>query len=163
MQGGIGAADLDGEVGAESAGGLADAFGDLVGAGVERGVGAVPAGGVEADVEGVDGGDTGAAQLGQSGGEQADDALPEDGDVLAEVDVAYQDGVVGDGADPGEGARQRVESGREGVTDDTLGGDDTLAAMPPYAPYEVTSGKRSGHAVQFRETSTTSPTSGSPS
>jgi hypothetical protein len=38
-------------------------------------------------------GDAGTAELGQARGEQADDALPEDGDVLAEVDVAGQHGV----------------------------------------------------------------------
>lgn len=148
VQGRVGAADLDGDVGAEAAGGFTDAFGDGVGPGVEGGVGAVALRGLQAPVEGVDGGDAGAVELGEAGGEQTDDALAEDGGVLAEVDVGGQDGVVGDGADAGEGAGEGLEAGGEGVADHAFGGDDAFAAVSPDAPDQVAGAGQAGEAVE---------------
>lgn len=94
-------------------------------------------------VEGVDGGDAGAVELGEAGGEQADDALSEDGDLFAEVDVGGQHRVVRDGTDPGESARQRLQAHRQGVSGHPFGGHDALAAVAPDAPDQVA---HDGHA-----------------
>jgi hypothetical protein len=150
VQGRVGAADLDGEVGAEMGGGLADAFGDRIGAGVECVMCAIPLGGLQAAVQCVDGGHPGAVELREPGGEQADDALAEHGDVLAEVDIAGQDGVVSDSADPGEGAGQGLEPGGQGVAGHALGGDDALAAVSPDAPHQVAGVRHPGGAGQVR-------------
>ena len=108
---------------------------------VERLGGAVLPGELQAGRDGVGGDHPRAAQHGQAGGEQADDALAEDGDLVAEVDVGGVHGVERDGADAGEDAGDRVGAGWQRVADELGGGDHGLAAVAPDAPDEAADGR----------------------
>lgn len=142
-----------------AAGGLADAFGDAVGAGVQGVPCSVGSGRGEPVVEGVDRGDPGAVELSKARGEEADHTLAEYGDVLAEVDVGSQYGVVRDGADPGEGPCQRFEPGGQCVSHHALGRHDALAAVTPDTPDHIAGHRHSRRTDELGETSVTSPTS----
>jgi hypothetical protein len=95
----------------------------------ERG-GLLPAGG-----DPVDGDDPRAAANRELGGDQAEHALPEHGDGLADVNIRGEHGVERDGADTGEGAGQGIEPGREHPSLDLLDRQHDLARVAPQPPH----------------------------
>jgi hypothetical protein len=130
----VGAADLDGHVGAATVGEPAQLRPDHAVAGVDDGAGAVLQGLLEAAGDRVDRHHRAAGEPDEPGGEQPQHALAEHGDGLAEVDVRGEHRVQRDRAHPREGRRDRIEAVRERAAAQLLGGHDRLPAVTPDAP-----------------------------
>ena len=96
---------------------------------------------VEALGHGVHGDHLGTAEDREPGGQQADHALTEDRDPVAEPGLGREHGVEGDRADAREGAGDGVVRG-PGPVADRGGRDDGLAAVTPDAVHHVADGGR---------------------
>ena len=129
------AGQLQADVGAPAVGGLAQHGGGGGRRGVHSGSRAVPGGVLQPAGHRVDGHHPGPGEHGEPGGEQPDDALAEDADPVAEVQVTGEHGGQRDGAGAGEDRGERVQPGGERA--DRVGGEHGLGPVPPDAPDEL--------------------------
>jgi hypothetical protein len=149
VQRSVRAADLDADIGTTAAGQVLDPLAGVVGDGVERHGSPAVERLLAAGGDALDGHDRRSAPYGELGGDQAEHALPEHGDRLADVDVGGEHRVQRDGADAGERAGQRVEAGGQQPAADQIARQHDLAAVAPQPPHRRAEQRRIGAVTEL--------------